>query len=216
MATRMTVGPTVGGLGIGAVSVIATTTVVETGTIYDGVVQVPHSPCTPTQQRLANGWNEITVPTGVGLVPAGVLIVPPATNAVIVIQRRSHGSPEPTPVDYLHKTAPFLWYFEQANKPTYVDLFWTGRNLSDQLVTPDHTTEIFNLTSHGLVNGEVLVFTGGTPPVGFLLGTPYYAVNVATSTFQLAPTLGGAAITFADNGTAPLISTDNGFLLLWL
>lgn len=216
MASRMTIGPSVGGLGIGAVSLIATTTIVETGTIYDGVMQVPHSSCTPTQQRLATAWNDILVPTGVGLVPAGVLIVPPSTNYAIAIQRRSHAASEPTAVDYLHKTAPYLWYFEQAFKPTYIDLNWAGRNLSDQAVNPDHTVDLFNLTSHGLVDGEVIMFTGGTPPVGFTIETTYYVVNSLTSTFKLAATPGSAAIAFVDNGTAPLVSTDNGFLLLWL
>jgi hypothetical protein len=115
----------------------------------------------------------------------------------------------------MHKNAPFLWYFEQSTKPVNIDLYWGGRNYSDQAVVAVPATDDFTHVGHGLINGEIVMFTGGTPPVGFTMETPYYVVN-AGATFQLAATPGGSPILFGDAGSAITYSTDNGFLLVWL
>jgi hypothetical protein len=51
--------------------------------------------------------------------------------------------------------------------------------------------------NHGLVNNDAVAFYGGTPPGGLTEGTIYYVVgNTAADpdTFQVAATVGGAAI----------------------
>jgi hypothetical protein len=123
----------------------------------------------------------------------------------------------------MHKNAPFLWYFEQSTKPVNIDLYWGGRNYSDRAVVAVPASDTFLDEGHSLVAGEIVMFTGGTPPVGFTLETPYYVVNPVTGggappddTFQLAATPGGSPILFGDAGSAITYSTDNGFLLVWL
>ena len=50
-------------------------------------------------------------------------------------------------------------------------------------------------TSHALTNGKGVVFsTTGSLPTGITAGTRYYVINATTNTFQVATTIGGAAI----------------------
>lgn len=59
--------------------------------------------------------------------------------------------------------------------------------------------------THGLVNGNNVVFYGGTPPTGLTEGTVYFVVGNAAGdpdTFQVALTLGGAAIDITGQPTA--------------
>jgi len=83
------------------------------------------------------------------------------------------------------------------------------------------TTNVFTSTAHGLVNGAELNYNnqGGTTITGLTSGTDYFVVNKTTDTFQLALTLGGAAIdisgtgnnsqTFASTGQYDLTGTGN-------
>lgn len=48
--------------------------------------------------------------------------------------------------------------------------------------------------AHGLVNNTKVTFFNGSPPGPLVEGTVYFVVNAATDTFQVAATLGGAAI----------------------
>lgn len=49
--------------------------------------------------------------------------------------------------------------------------------------------------AHGLTDGQKVKFsTTGALPTGLTAGTTYYVVNAAANTFQVAATLGGAAI----------------------
>lgn len=68
-------------------------------------------------------------------------------------------------------------------------------------------TSRFTCVGHGLAEGEEVLITqdpGGEMPGGIDQGTIYYAKNVATDTFQVAATSGGAAITFSTAGSHPL------------
>jgi hypothetical protein len=57
------------------------------------------------------------------------------------------------------------------------------------------TPAVWTKTSHGMANGTPVLFTtSGALPTGFVVKTVYYTVSVATNTFQLALTVGGAAI----------------------
>lgn len=58
---------------------------------------------------------------------------------------------------------------------------------------------------HGLVDGNNVVFYGGTPPTGLTEGTVYFVVGNTggdPDTFQVALTLGGAAIDITGQPTA--------------
>ena len=62
------------------------------------------------------------------------------------------------------------------------------------------TPAVVTSTGHGLVNGERVIFqTTAALPTGITANTIYFVVNAAANTFQIAATLGGAAI--ATSGT---------------
>lgn len=62
------------------------------------------------------------------------------------------------------------------------------------------TPGVVTWTSHGLSNGQQVVFTTtGALPTGLTAGTAYFVVNATTNTFQVSATSGGSAI--ATSGT---------------
>lgn len=64
------------------------------------------------------------------------------------------------------------------------------------------TTDIFNATSHGLLNNDVIFFsTSGTLPAGITANTPYYVRDVTGNTFKVSLTLGGAAVDVTSTGS---------------
>lgn len=73
------------------------------------------------------------------------------------------------------------------------------------IVTPDNDTGIFTLSSHGLIEGQLIHFeTTGTMPKGLIEKINYYLISVTTNTFQVSLTLGGIAVEFSNNGTGDL------------
>jgi hypothetical protein len=61
---------------------------------------------------------------------------------------------------------------------------------------------VFTWTSNPLVNGQTVILGGTTAPTGFTAGIVYYVVGVSGNNFNLAATLGGAAINSTSTGTA--------------
>lgn len=54
---------------------------------------------------------------------------------------------------------------------------------------------VWTSNGHGLGNGDAVTFTTtGALPTGLTAGTSYYVINTAANTFQVAATMGGAAI----------------------
>jgi Tfp pilus assembly protein PilV len=79
------------------------------------------------------------------------------------------------------------------------------------------TDDLITINSHGLANGDIVVFDGdGTMAGGLSKSTTYYVVNSSTNTFKVASTSGGAAIDLTSDSTGTLnlsstsISTCNG------
>jgi hypothetical protein len=72
------------------------------------------------------------------------------------------------------------------------------------LTSVTHGSDLLTLTGHTLANGDIVRF-GGTPPAGLSTGTDYFVINVATNTFQVSATSGGAAVNLTDNGTSPTV-----------
>ena len=70
-------------------------------------------------------------------------------------------------------------------------------------VTFTNATDILNAVAHGLVNGDrvKLVNSGGALPAGLSSAVRYFVVNKHDNNFQIALTLGGAAVLFTDDGT---------------
>lgn len=60
--------------------------------------------------------------------------------------------------------------------------------------TATASTDVISSTSHGYSNGDVVIFTTLTGGSGLTLNRPYYVVNQATSTFQVAKSAGGTVV----------------------
>lgn len=77
----------------------------------------------------------------------------------------------------------------------------TDRNFL-QTVTPDNATNTFTYNSHGLSDGTPMQFLGQDLPTGIKHEPIYYVVNATTNTWQVSETVGGAAVTFTDDGSS--------------
>lgn len=66
--------------------------------------------------------------------------------------------------------------------------------------TADVSTDTITRTAHGLANGTKVSFSVLGTVTGVSLNTIYYVVNAATDTFQVAATVGGAAIDLTGTG----------------
>jgi len=69
-------------------------------------------------------------------------------------------------------------------------------------VTASNAGDVVNSTAHGLNNGDSVVFTALTGGAGLEVGVPYYVVNKATNTFQVALSKGGAAVVITSDASA--------------
>jgi hypothetical protein len=61
--------------------------------------------------------------------------------------------------------------------------------------------DLVTANAHGLRNGQKVIFTDVTTTTGITENTDYYVVNAAANTFQVAATVGGAALTLTTDGT---------------
>lgn len=66
-----------------------------------------------------------------------------------------------------------------------------------------NATGIITSNGHGLVVGDNVRFSnsGGALPTGISATTDYYVISVTTNTFLVSATVGGASITFSDDGS---------------
>lgn len=71
-----------------------------------------------------------------------------------------------------------------------------------QNVTCTSATPMVATGTVALLNGTAVILGGTAVPTGFTAGTVYYVVNTSGLTFQLAATVGGAAIASSSTGTA--------------
>jgi hypothetical protein len=103
-----------------------------------------------------------------------------------------------------------LFYFTMpATAPAQYDAGGVGQFFEDfeETLTPFTVTatvagSILTKTGHTLSNGETVTLTNtlGELPNGLNEGYTYFVVGAAANTFQLAATLGGAAIAFTTTG----------------
>jgi hypothetical protein len=100
-----------------------------------------------------------------------------------------------------------------------------GDTVSFNVTTPTNESVTFNagntvslspVVAHGLQNGNTVTFpTVGGGTTGVDQNKTYYVINAATNTFQLATTVGGAAITFtAGTGTMNRVITGTQYYVL--
>ena len=68
-------------------------------------------------------------------------------------------------------------------------------------VTFTDAGDLVNLNSHGLSDGDEVAFSAITTTTGIVINTIYYVVNAAANTFQVASSIGGAALALTTNGS---------------
>ena len=100
--------------------------------------------------------------------------------------------------------------------------YWGG-NLEDNgsavAVTIDIGTSTFTRSNHGYLEGYPLKFTTtGTLPTPVVVGTIFYAKNVASNTFQISATSGGTVLTLggSQSGTHTVMYAINDLSQQWL
>jgi hypothetical protein len=84
-------------------------------------------------------------------------------------------------------------------------------NIDESITLSDHSTTftadasantINNKGSaNGFANGDTVQLTGSDLPNGWVAGTQYYVITVASGSMQLALTFGGSAVTISDAGS---------------
>ena len=71
-------------------------------------------------------------------------------------------------------------------------------------VTLTDAGDTVDLTAHGLANGDEVSFATIVTTTGIVINKIYFVVNQAANTFQVALTVGGAAIALTTNGSGTL------------
>jgi hypothetical protein len=76
--------------------------------------------------------------------------------------------------------------------------------VSSAVTATSATPCVFTWTGHPLQVGQAVVLSGTTAPTGgnFVLGVTYWVSVIATNTFQLAATSGGASLSSTSTGTS--------------
>ena len=71
-------------------------------------------------------------------------------------------------------------------------------------VTFTDAGDTVNLAAHGLSNNDEVSFAAIVTTTGIIINKIYYVVGVTTDTFQVALTLGGAAVNLVTDGSGTL------------
>lgn len=69
-------------------------------------------------------------------------------------------------------------------------------------VTGVASTDIFTATAHGYANADAVVLSALSGGLGLVAGDVYFVIGSTANTFQLAKTVGGAAVNFTTDLTA--------------
>lgn len=68
----------------------------------------------------------------------------------------------------------------------------------------DTGTDTFTFANHGLSDGNVITFLGGSLPAPITAGTNYYIIGATTNTFQISTSFGGGAVNITGSGSGQL------------
>lgn len=92
-----------------------------------------------------------------------------------------------------------------ANRDTVLD-FYSHAIGTPIAYTSQESTDTLTKATHGLLDNDMVVLASVVTNTEFNVYTCYYVVNKAENTFQLSLTRGGAAITFAADGSGTYYS----------
>ncbi len=105
-----------------------------------------------------------------------------------------------------------LWYAGVNLRPASKYKFYPGIYAPSpflQTFTADSGTDVITCTSHGLSNGDMVIFVPGTLPAPLLGGQIYWVRDATANTFKVAATETGAAIDLTSNGSGTLQFFEN-------
>lgn len=90
-----------------------------------------------------------------------------------------------------------------AAAATHVGAFQAGTALT---AVTGATPSTFTKTAHGMANGTVVLFSALSGGSGLVVGRPYFVVNQATNTFQVALLSGGTAVDMVSTVTSATVT----------
>ena len=87
----------------------------------------------------------------------------------------------------------------------------TGQGPSESVTAgnTDGTLTFTHVSTHGLVNWDIIQIQQPTLPTGISAGTNYFVINADTDTFQLAPSASGSAISYTNSGSGTATFTSS-------
>ena len=88
-----------------------------------------------------------------------------------------------------------------ANRVTMIEMYNNALGTASSSVTLTDAGDLFTLAGHGLSNGFKIMLSSIVSTTGINIYTVYYVVGVSGNNFQVALTLGGAAVAITTNGT---------------
>jgi hypothetical protein len=132
------------------------------------------------------------------------------TPANILTSGATHASVkksvDQTGANFTVAAAPIVWDTEIADVGGW-------HNFTATVTVTIASPGVVTWNSHGLSNGNAVVLTTtGALPTGLTAGTTYYVVSAAANTFQLAATVGGAAINTSGSQSGTHTGTNNSIL----
>ena len=96
-----------------------------------------------------------------------------------------------------------------------VDLATSSDAASTQACTFQDTGDTVTANSHGLINGQSVIFSSIASTTGITVGTRYFVVGAATNTFQVATTYGGTAINLVTDGSGNVVCGTNFSIMFY-
>ena len=82
---------------------------------------------------------------------------------------------------------------------------WATYAESDAVTFTDAGDLVSTVSPHGLSNGNQISFTSITSTTGISTNTLYYVISATSTTFQVASSLGGAALPLTTNGSGTMV-----------
>lgn len=215
MATTRNIGTGVGGVGRSNITLGVTGVFESSATVKTVAMQNEHSPLYVQQAIVKYAEQTFAAPSNTGAVmivlpEAGTQPVSVGINAAFV----AGGLVLPGNGAAVLSSAVALTSVRLSTASVIAAMraaVFSVVSYTAEAVTCDNTTEIITLATHGLVDGDVVVFGAGTIPTGLTAGVEYYVVNATTNTFQVSLSVGGTVEAFTTDGVAVTITTPSLF-----
>lgn len=180
---------TAASLNNGDTSIFIAHPAVPAGTIEDQ---------TPSNYIVVDSGGNVKVPTSVVINGSGAtLTVPPVVAGIASII-----------FPYIIHTAPNVdppWSNKTLASTTQTSTAACSSTINRSVTFTD-AGDLVTLASHGLPNGTPINFSSIVSTTGISINTTYYVISSLANTFQLASSVGGAALPLTTNGTGVMVA----------